>query len=154
MGGVLCEFPDVFSKSKTGFKFLLLEKFRDSVPEGSAAITSRPHHINAIIAKKVDIISDQYLAADLIYCSTLDLSGLDSLGKGRVFSLFDVVFLLVRSDDLTQRHRSPHRVLHSHWLLLVARHAQGQHCFVRLVRQGNLTTTLKVWSRWRPTLTM
>ena len=92
MGGVLCEFPDVFSKSKTGFKFLLLEKFRDSVPEGSAAITSRPHHINAIIAKKVDIISDQYLAADLIYCSTLDLSGLDSLGKGRVFSLFDVVF--------------------------------------------------------------
>ena len=118
----------VFSKSKTDFGSCSLIPFESSVPEGSAPVTSRPHRINPISAKKVDATLNQYLAAGLIQHSTSPYSsplvvipktsvgvritanykklnkisslsqlptprvdqGLDSLGKGRAFSLFDL----------------------------------------------------------------
>ena len=48
---VLCDFPDVFSTSKTDFGSCSLMPFEVSVPEGSAPVTSRPHRINPILAK-------------------------------------------------------------------------------------------------------
>ena len=97
-----------------------------SLPERSAPVTSRPHHLNHI-HKEVEATLDQYLAAGLIQRSTSPYSSplvvipkksggvwitvnyknlnqicslsqlpvprvgqvLDSLGKGRVISLFD-----------------------------------------------------------------
>ena len=44
--------------------------FEISVPEGSAPVTSRPHRINPILAKEVDVTLNQYLAAGLIQHST------------------------------------------------------------------------------------
>ena len=70
LGDVLCEFPDVFSSSKTDFGSCSLMPFEISVPEGSAPVTSRPHRINPILAKKVDATLNQYLAAGLIQHST------------------------------------------------------------------------------------
>ena len=105
--------------------------FESSVPEGSALITSRPHRINPILARRVDAPLNQYLAAGLIQRSTSPYSSplvviprkssvvritvsynklnkisklsqlliprvdqvLDSLGSGRVFSLFNLVSL-------------------------------------------------------------
>ena len=99
------------------------------VPEGSSPVTPRPHRINPIVAKVVDALINQYIAAGLIPHSTspyssplvvvpnqsggvritvnykklIDISRLsqlpiprmdqilDSLGKGRVFSFFDLV---------------------------------------------------------------
>ena len=54
LGHVLCEFPDVFSTSKTDFGSCSLMPFEISVPEGSAPVTSRPHRINPILAKEAD----------------------------------------------------------------------------------------------------
>ena len=127
LGDVLCDFADVFSKSKTDYGSCSLMTFEISVPEGSAPVTSRPHRINPSFAKEVDATLNQYLAAGLVQCSISPYSSplvvipkksggvwitvnykklkkissqsqlpiprvgqiLDSLGKGRVFSLFD-----------------------------------------------------------------
>ena len=70
LGDVLCEFPDVFSTSKTDFGSCSLMPFEISVPEGSAPVTSRPHRINLFLAKEVDATLNQYLAAGLIQHST------------------------------------------------------------------------------------
>ena len=67
---VLCEFPDVFSTSKTDFGSCSLMLFKISVPEGSAPATSRPHRLNPILVKEVDATLIQYLAAGLIQNST------------------------------------------------------------------------------------
>ena len=66
LGDALCEFPDVFFTSKTDFNSCPLMPFDISVSEGSAPVTSRPHRINAILAKEVDSTLKQYLAAGLI----------------------------------------------------------------------------------------
>ena len=50
LGNVLCEFPDMFSTSKTDFWSCSLMPFEISIPEGSAPVTSRPHRINPILA--------------------------------------------------------------------------------------------------------
>ena len=66
LGDVLCEFPDVFSASKTDFGSCSLMPFKISVPPHSEPVTSRPYRINPILAKKADAVLDQYLAAGLI----------------------------------------------------------------------------------------
>ena len=66
LGDALCDFADVFPKSKTDFGSCSLIPFEISVPECSAPITSRPHRINPILAKEVDATLNQYLAAGLI----------------------------------------------------------------------------------------
>ena len=63
---VLCDFPDVFSTSKTDFRSCSLMPFEISVPEGSASVTSRSHRINPLLAKEADATLNQYLAAALI----------------------------------------------------------------------------------------
>ena len=70
LGGVLCEFPDVFAKSKSNFGSYSLMSFVISFPEGSAPVTSRPHRMNPILAKEVEATLNQYLAAGLIQHST------------------------------------------------------------------------------------
>ena len=67
---MVCEFPDVFSTSKTDFGSCSMMLFNISVPEGSAPVTSRPHRINPVVAKEVDVTLNQYLAAGLIQYST------------------------------------------------------------------------------------
>ena len=67
---MLCKFPDVFSTLKTDFGCCSLLTFEISVPEGSAPVTYRPHRINPILAKEVDVTLNQYLAAGLIQHST------------------------------------------------------------------------------------
>ena len=52
LGDVLCEFPNVFSTSKTDFGSCSLTTSEISVPEGSAPVTSRPYRINPILAKE------------------------------------------------------------------------------------------------------
>ena len=63
---MFCEFTDMFFTSKTDFGSRSLMPFETSVPDGSAPVTSRPHRINAILAKEVDSTLKQYLAAGLI----------------------------------------------------------------------------------------
>ena len=52
LGNVLCEFPDVFSTSKTDFGSCSLIPFKISVPPDSAPVISRPYRINPILAKR------------------------------------------------------------------------------------------------------
>ena len=54
LGGMLCEFPDVFSTSKTDFGSCSLMAFEIPIPKGSAPVTSRPHRINPVLVKEVD----------------------------------------------------------------------------------------------------
>ena len=70
LGDVLCEFPDVFSTSKTDFGSCSLMPFNITVPPNSEPVTSRPYRINPILAKKADAVLDQYLAAGLLQHST------------------------------------------------------------------------------------
>ena len=56
---VLCEFPDVFSTSKTDFGSCPLIPFKISVPQDSEPVTSRPYRINPILAKKADAALDR-----------------------------------------------------------------------------------------------
>ena len=70
LGDALCEFPDVFSSSKTDFGSCSLMPFKISAPEGSKPVTSRPHRINPILAQEVDATLNHYLAAGLIQHST------------------------------------------------------------------------------------
>ena len=51
LGDVLRDFADVFSKSKTDLGCCSLIPFEILVPENSAAVSSRPHQINLILAK-------------------------------------------------------------------------------------------------------
>ena len=67
---MLCDFPGVFSTSKTHFGSCSLTPFEISVPEGSAPVTSRSHRIDPIQAKEVDATLNQNLAAGLIQHST------------------------------------------------------------------------------------
>ena len=48
----------------------MLPDAENSVPEGSAPVTSRPHRINPILAKEADATLNKYLAAGLIQHST------------------------------------------------------------------------------------
>ncbi|CAB1104650.1 unnamed protein product [Ectocarpus sp. CCAP 1310/34] len=70
LGDVLCEYHDVFSSSPTDFGSCSLFPFKLTVPPGSAPVTSRPYRVNPPVAKQVDAILDQYLAAGLIQHST------------------------------------------------------------------------------------
>ena len=128
LGDVLCEFPDVFSTSKTDFSSCSLMPFKITVPPHSEPVTFRRYRINHN-ARNSHTVLDQYLAATLIQHSTSPYSSLmvaipkkdggiritinykklnaisslgqlpiprvdevlDSLGKGRIFSLFDMV---------------------------------------------------------------
>ena len=65
LDGMLCEFPDVFSTSKTDFGSCSLMPFETSIPEGSAPVTFRSHRINPTLAKEVDVTLNQSLAAGL-----------------------------------------------------------------------------------------
>ena len=66
LGDVLCDFPDVFFKSKTDFGSCSLIRLEISFPEGSAPVASRPHRINPIVAEEVDATRNQYIAAGVI----------------------------------------------------------------------------------------
>ena len=70
LGYVLCDFPGLFSTSKTDFGSCALMPFEISVPESSAPVASRPHGMNPILAKEVDATVNQYFAARLIQHST------------------------------------------------------------------------------------
>ncbi len=70
LGNVLREYHDVFSSSPTDFGSCSLFPFKLTVPPGSAPVTSRPYRVNPPVAKQVDAILDQYLAAGLIQHST------------------------------------------------------------------------------------
>ena len=70
LGDVICEYPDVFSTSKTDLGSCSLMPFEILVPEGHAPVISRPHRINRILAKEVNATLNQYLAAGLIQHST------------------------------------------------------------------------------------
>ena len=78
LGGVLCEFPGVFSKSKSDFGSCSLMRFVISAPEGSAPVASIPHRISLIMAKEVEAALDQYL--DGGPDPALDLSVLEPAG--------------------------------------------------------------------------
>ena len=128
LADALCEYADVFSRSKTDFGECTVMPFTLSVPPGTKPVASRPYRINPLMQKKVDAVLDQYLAAGLIQHSTspwasplviipkndgsvritvnykrlnalIDLDGqplprvdgiLDSLYKGKIFSIFDL----------------------------------------------------------------
>ena len=53
LGDALCDFPDVFSRSKSDLGSCSLTPFAISVPEGSAPVASRPHRIIHIMAKEM-----------------------------------------------------------------------------------------------------
>ena len=55
LSDVLCKFPDIFPGSKAICGSYSLIPFDNPVPEGSAPVTSRPHRINPILAKEVDM---------------------------------------------------------------------------------------------------
>ena len=61
LGDVICDFADVFSRSKTDFASSSMMPFEISVPEGSAPVTSRPNRINPILVTEVDATFNQYL---------------------------------------------------------------------------------------------
>ena len=170
LGDVLCEFPDVFSTSKTDSGSCSLMPFKIIVPPDSEPVTSRPYRINPILAKKADAVLDQYLAAGLIQHSTSPSSSpmvaipkkdggvritinykklnaisslgqlpiprvdevFDSLGNGRIFSLFDLVssFHQITLDKDTIPFDG---VLHARPALRVACDAARQQCLPRLV---------------------
>ena len=67
---VLCEYHDIFSSSPTDIGSCSLFPNKLTVPTGSAPVTSRPYRVSPPIAKQVDAILDQYLAAGLIQHST------------------------------------------------------------------------------------
>ena len=73
---VLRAHHDGFSSSPTGFCSCSLFPFKLTVPTGSAPVTSRPDRVNPPIAKQVDVILDQCLAAGLIQHSTSPYSSL------------------------------------------------------------------------------
>jgi len=75
LGDVLCDFPDVFSTSKTDFGSCSLMPFEISVPEGSAPVTSRPHRLNPILAKEVDATLNQYLSDSALDVPILEPAG-------------------------------------------------------------------------------
>ena len=54
LGDVRCEFPDVFSTSKTDFGSCSLIPFKIFVPPDSAPVPCRPYRINPILAKKTN----------------------------------------------------------------------------------------------------
>ncbi|CAB1097244.1 unnamed protein product [Ectocarpus sp. CCAP 1310/34] len=70
LGNVFREYHDVFSSSPTDFGSCSLVPYKLTVPPGSAPVTSRPYRVNPPVAKQVDAILDQYLAAGLIQRST------------------------------------------------------------------------------------
>lgn len=70
LGNVLQEYHDVFSNSPADFGSCSLFPFKFTVPPGSAPVTSRPYRVNPIVAKQVDAVLDQYLAAGLVQHST------------------------------------------------------------------------------------
>ena len=69
LGDLLCEYPDVFSTSKTDFGSYSLMPFENSVPLGSAPVTSRPHRINLFWPKKLarPLTSTSRLGLSLIH---------------------------------------------------------------------------------------
>ena len=76
LGDELCDFPDVFSTSKTDFNSCSLMPFQISVPNSGTLVIARPQGMNPILAKEVDVTLNQYLAAGLIQHSTSQYSSL------------------------------------------------------------------------------
>lgn len=62
LADVICDFPDVFSTSKTDFGSCSLMPFKITVPPDSSPVTSRPYRTNPNFAKKADAVLDQYEA--------------------------------------------------------------------------------------------
>ena len=129
LGDVLCEFPDVFSTSKTDFGSCFLLPFKISITPDTVPGTFHPYRANPILTQTVDDVLDRYMAAGVIHHSTSPCSipmvaiskkhgsvritvnyrkinatsslaqltipcideVLDSLGKGHLFSVFDLV---------------------------------------------------------------
>ena len=58
------------STSLTDFGSCSLLPFEVSVPPDSSPVTSRPHRVNPLVAKQMDTILDEYLAAGLMQYST------------------------------------------------------------------------------------
>ena len=190
LGDVFCNFADVLPKSKTDFGSCPLMPFEISVPEGSAPVTSRPHRINPILAKNVDVTLNQYLAVGLIQHSTPRYSSslvvipkkpggvritvnykklnqisslsqlhiprvdqvLDSLGKGRVFSLFELVSsfhqIIVHQATVPLTAFCTPTGLYE-WLGMPQGSSASHGWFVKVINRLPRT-----WNRWRPTSTM
>ena len=72
LGDALIEFADVFFTSTTDFKIgsYSLLPFEISVPRDSSPLTSRPYRVNPLVAKQMDTILDEDLAAGLMQHST------------------------------------------------------------------------------------
>eukprot|EP00752_Nemacystus_decipiens_P016839 g15071.t1 len=70
LADLLCEFPSVFSASKTDFGRCSLLPFEIHVPPGQKPISTPPYSMNPIVARKVDVILDKYIASGLIQLST------------------------------------------------------------------------------------
>lgn len=66
LDGLLQEFTDVFSESPTDLGSCSLLPFKITVPPDSAPVTSKPYRMNPLVAKRVDAVLDEYLAAGLI----------------------------------------------------------------------------------------
>lgn len=64
------DYQDVFSKSPTDLGSCPLLPFKISVPPDSAPVRSKLYRMHPLVAKKVNIILDKYLAAGLIQHST------------------------------------------------------------------------------------
>ena len=70
LGDLLHDFQDVFSTSSTDLGSCSLMPFEIKVPPDCPPVTSKPYRMNPLVAKQVDAILDQYLAAGLIQHST------------------------------------------------------------------------------------
>ena len=70
LGDTLIEFADLFSTSPTDFGSCFFLPFEISVPPDSPPVTSRPYRVNPLVAKQIDTILDEHLAAGLIQHST------------------------------------------------------------------------------------
>ena len=73
---VLCEFPDVFSTSKTDFGSCSFLPFKISIPSDNAPVTSRPYRTNPIISKQVDTVLEKHT-----WLPVLDLTVLQPHGR-------------------------------------------------------------------------
>ena len=183
---VLCDFTDVFSKSRADFGSCSLMPFEISAPESRAPVTSWPHRINPISAKEVDATLNQHLAAGLIQRSTSPYSSrlvvipkksggvritvnykklnqisslsqlpiprvdqvLDSLGKGRVFSLFDLVSpfhqITAHKDTVILTAFSTLTGLYE-WLIIPQGSSASSGWLVKVINE-----VVRAWNRWRP----
>ena len=69
LGDVICKFLDVFFPNPTRIRFLLSDAFREFGSGRQSTCHLRPHRSSSIVAKEMDTIFNQYLAAGLVQLS-------------------------------------------------------------------------------------